>query len=87
MKTQNDSTFIINGREYTSATFNSCPICNADDDGGRPIRYLFVRLVTANGDHLLECPNCDYSITVAKGMVNKNANYNGAIRSNVRTNE
>lgn len=66
----NEPTLDINGKKYYRATYNLCPVCDPDHEE----RYLCVKLETSNKDVVLECPTCDYMITVAASMINTNAN-------------
>lgn len=66
---------VIDGQSYYEATYNVCPVCHSDD----VIRYLMVKMRLAGGDVVLECPNCDFNITVSPAMVIKNANYSRKI--------
>jgi uncharacterized Zn finger protein len=65
----NEPKLEINGKKYYSATYNLCPVCDPDYEQ----RYLCVKFETSNKDVVLECPICDYNITVAASMININA--------------
>ena len=58
----------INGKRYFMATANRCTTCTAAN------RYMFIKQKIGSDMSVLECPFCDYHITVNNSMISTNLN-------------
>jgi predicted nucleic acid-binding Zn-ribbon protein len=53
----------IAGNTYQKRTGNRCTTCSA------AVRFMYVKMITASKDHVLECPSCSTIVTVSEAMV------------------
>ncbi len=57
---------VVNGRRYYTMTAAKCTTCSGDG------HFMYLKQRHTGGSVTIECPNCDYYITIREEMLQMN---------------